>query len=215
MAQTMSDFELIVSDDGSTDDTEMVVTDLAKQDSRIQYIRSDTNRGVAWAIRNGVEASRCERFSLLSDDDEYRTAYLETLCHALDENQQYDMVYCGVYVEYWDSIFGGRAGENVIMALGSPHELPSRNVVWGFMAKRQMYNALGGWPTDLHVANDWHFFLKAYASGMNMIRIEDPLYVYRYWTGGHTFTDRLRQLNESDEIVRMYQEGLLDVRKKS
>lgn len=215
LSQTMTDFELIISDDGSTDDTQIVAQDLAIQDSRIQYIRNDENRGVAWAIRDGVEVSHCERFSLLSDDDEYRPTYLDVLYKALDDNPDYDMVYGGTYIEYWDSIFGGREGENVIMSLPYPHELPSRNVVWGFMAKRAMYDTLGGWPTQLRIANDWHFFLMAYASGMKFLRIEDPLYVYRYWTGGHTFTCRELQLNESDEVLRMYREGLLDVRQKS
>lgn len=215
LSQTMSDFELIISDDGSTDETPMVAQDLVNQDSRIQYIRSDENRGVAFAIRQGVEVSHCKRFSLLSDDDEYRPNYLEVLYKALDDNPEYDMVYGGVYVEYWNSIFGGREGENVIMNLAYPYELPDRNVVWGFMTKRAMYDALGGWPTALRIANDWHFFLMAYASGMKLLRIEDPLYVYRYWTGGHTFTDRKQQLDESDEVVRMYREGLLDMRRKS
>lgn len=215
LTQTEQDFELIISDDGSTDETPIVAQDLVKQDSRIQYIRSEENRGVAWAVRQGVEASHCDRFACLADDDEYKPTYLEVYSKALDENPEYDIVYGGVLVEYWNSIFGGREGESVIMSLAYPYELPSRNVVWGFMMKRASYDALGGWPTRFRIANDWDFFLMAYASGMKFLRIEDPLYVYRYWTGGHTFTDRKQQLEESDEVVRMYREGLLDVRKQS
>lgn len=212
MAQTMTDWELIISDDGSTDETPMLAADLARQDQRISVVRSETNRGVAWAIRRGVEASTSKRWCLLSDDDEYRPTYLEVLFKALDANPDYDMVYAGVWVEYWDTIFGGRAGQANEMPLAYPDELSHRNVVWGFMAERSMYDALGGWPTRFRIANDWDFFLTAYASGMRLLRISDPLYVYRYWVGGHTFTDRKLQLDESDQIMRLYRQGLMDVR---
>jgi hypothetical protein len=80
------------------------------------------------------------------------------------------------------------------------------------MANRSMYDALGGWPTRFKIANDWDFFLMAYASGMRLLRITDPLYVYRYWVGGHTFTDRKLQLDESNQIMELYRQGLMDVR---
>ena len=212
--QTMTDWELIISDDGSTDETPMLAADLARQDQRISVVRSEKNRGVAWAIRQGMEAATAKRFAFLSDDDEYRDTYLETLYTALDANPGYDMVYAGVWVEYWDTIFGGRAGQANEMPLAYPDELPYRNVVWGFMANRSMYDALGGWPTRFKIANDWDFFLMAYASGMRLLRITDPLYVYRYWTGGHTFTDRRLQLDESEGIRQLYMTGMMDVRKE-
>lgn len=212
MAQTMTDWELIISDDGSTDDTRMVADDLARQDARISVVGCDVNRGVAWAIRLGMEAATASRFACLADDDEYRPTYLETLGAALDANPDYDMVYAGAWVEYWDTIFGGQAGQANEMPLAYPDELPYRNVVWGFMAKRSMYDALGGWPTRFKIANDWDFFLTAYASGMRLLRITDPLYVYRYWVGGHTFTDRRRQLDESEGIRQLYMAGAMDVR---
>lgn len=210
--QTMTDWELIISDDGSTDETSMVAHDLALQHANVFLVRSEKNRGVAWAIRQGMEAATAKRFAFLSDDDEYRPTYLETLGAALDANPDYDMVYAGVWVEYWDAIFGGRAGQANEMPLAYPEELPYRNVVWGFMANRSMYDALGGWPTRFKIANDWDFFLTAYASGMRLLRITDPLYVYRYWIGGHTYTARRLQLDESDQIMELFRQGLMDVR---
>ena len=104
MAQTMTDWELIISDDGSTDETPMVAHDLALQHANVFLVRSEKNRGVAWAIRQGMEAATAKRFAFLSDDDEYRDTYLETLYTALDANPDYDMVYAGVWVEYWLSL---------------------------------------------------------------------------------------------------------------
>jgi len=212
VAQTMTDWELIISDDGSTDETPMVAHDLALSHDKVFLVRGETNQGVAWAIRRGMEAATAKRFAFLSDDDEYRPTYLETLYRALDDNPEYDMVYAGVWCEWRDTIFGGTAGRAQEMPLAYPEELPDRNVVWGFMANRSMYDALGGWPTRFRIANDWDFFLTAYASGMRLLRITDPLYVYRYWVGGHTFTDRKLQLDESDQIMQLYRQGLMDVR---
>ena len=212
MAQTMPDWELIISDDGSTDETPMVAHDLALSHDKVFLVRGEQNQGQAWAIRRGVEASTSKRWCLLSDDDEYRPTYLEVLFKALEANPGHDMVYAGVWVEWRDTIFGGTAGRAQEMQIAYPDDLPDRNIVWGFMAERAMYDALGGYPTRMSIAHDWDFFLTAYASGMRMLRITDPLYVYRYWVGGQTFTNRAQQLAESDQVQELYRKGLMDVR---
>ena len=48
LAQTFEDFEIVISDNHSTDATESICRDFAARDSRVRYHRSDKNRGVAW-----------------------------------------------------------------------------------------------------------------------------------------------------------------------
>lgn len=72
-AQTFTDWELIIVDDGSTDDTAMVVRDL---DPRIRYIYQD-NKGVSSARNTGLDQSRGQYIAFLDSDDEWLPHFLE------------------------------------------------------------------------------------------------------------------------------------------
>src|SRR5262245_7125063 len=69
LAQTLHDFEIIVVDDASKDDTERVLRHF--EDSRITLIRHEINRGVAAARNTGVENAKGKYFAFLDDDDEW------------------------------------------------------------------------------------------------------------------------------------------------
>src|SRR3989344_1865760 len=67
--QTHKDFELIVVDDGSTDNTRDIVVSFA--DGRIRYIKHESNKGVAEARNTGIGASRASLIAFQDSDDEW------------------------------------------------------------------------------------------------------------------------------------------------
>ncbi len=69
LAQTLQDFEIIVVDDASADDTQEVVGNL--DDGRIRYIRHEINKGVAATRNTGVLNSKGKYIAFLDDDDEW------------------------------------------------------------------------------------------------------------------------------------------------
>ena len=69
LQQTYSDWELVISDNGSTDATEDICRDYAEQDTRIRYHRSQSNQGAAWNFNRVFELSSGEYFRWLSHDD--------------------------------------------------------------------------------------------------------------------------------------------------
>ena len=73
--QTYQDFEIIVVDDGSADNTEEVVKSL--KDERIRYIKHDKNRGAAAARNTGIKATRGEYIAFQDSDDEWLPEKLE------------------------------------------------------------------------------------------------------------------------------------------
>ena len=89
LAQTEADFELIVVDDGSTDETDRVLAKI--HDSRIRLIRSEVNRGGNWARNRGVEASRAELVAFLDSDDSYLEHKLEVILSLFAEHPSIDV----------------------------------------------------------------------------------------------------------------------------
>jgi|KBSSwiStaDraftv2_1062776.scaffolds.fasta_scaffold19966_3 glycosyltransferase involved in cell wall biosynthesis len=81
LAQTLGDFEVLVVDDGSTDDTRRVVGGIG--DARVRLVSLPTNRGAAAARNAGIAAARGELISLLDSDDEYEPGFLEKTRAAL------------------------------------------------------------------------------------------------------------------------------------
>jgi glycosyltransferase involved in cell wall biosynthesis len=87
-AQTFRDFELVVSDNGSTDRTEEICRAYAAKDGRIRYFREEVNRGAAWNHNRVFKLSRGEYFKWASYDDLLGPGFLEKCVAVLDRNPQ-------------------------------------------------------------------------------------------------------------------------------
>ncbi|MEM4724269.1 MAG: glycosyltransferase family A protein, partial [Candidatus Hadarchaeum sp.] len=82
MAQTFADWEAIIVDDGSTDNTREVAAQFT--DSRVRYIYQD-NRGLAAARNTGIRAAQGEYLAFLDADDEWEPTFLEACVAALSQ----------------------------------------------------------------------------------------------------------------------------------
>ena len=87
LAQSFEDFEIIVVDDGSDDDTAAVVEALAAKDekSRVQLVRRE-NGGVSAARNSGIKASQGDYVCFLDSDDQWLPEHLAVLSDAIDRN---------------------------------------------------------------------------------------------------------------------------------
>lgn len=75
--QTYSNWELIVVDDGSTDNTKNIMEEFQRKDKRIKYIWQENFGGVSKPINTGLKASQGEYIATLEDDDEWLPEKLE------------------------------------------------------------------------------------------------------------------------------------------
>ncbi|MGM0591277.1 MAG: glycosyltransferase family 2 protein [Halobacteriota archaeon] len=93
LEQTYTDLELIVVDDGSTDDTEAVVG--AYDDDRLRYVPHETNRGANPARNTGIEAADGAYLAFLDSDDEWRPTKLGKQVERLEAaGDDWVAVYC-------------------------------------------------------------------------------------------------------------------------
>ena len=77
MAQTVTNWELLVLDDGSSDDTLIIAQRLAQADSRIRVLPNECNMGVAKTRNRGLDLCRGEYVALLDSDDVWYPQKLE------------------------------------------------------------------------------------------------------------------------------------------
>lgn len=93
IAQTVADWELIVIDDCSTDDTVQIVSAFVRQDSRIQLLTNAVNMGVAKTRNRGLDLCRGQYVALLDSDDYWKPRFLEKML-ARAEQTGADIIYC-------------------------------------------------------------------------------------------------------------------------
>src|SRR6202000_1115479 len=86
LGQTFEDFDLIISDNASTDDTGDICRRYLKQDSRVRYFRQPKNIGLSPNHNFCVEQSAAELFKWAAGDDLYARDLLEKCVAALDED---------------------------------------------------------------------------------------------------------------------------------
>ena len=89
LGQTYGDFELILSDDASTDGTTDICHHYAKQDLRIRYFRQPRNIGCSPNHNFVMQQARAELFKMASHDDLYARDLLKRCVDALDEFPQF------------------------------------------------------------------------------------------------------------------------------
>lgn len=96
LGQTFRDFELVMSDNGSTDRTEEICRSYVARDNRIRYYRGETNRGAAWNHNRVFELSRGEYFKWACYDDPCAPEFLEKCVAALDQDPSVVLCYTGI-----------------------------------------------------------------------------------------------------------------------
>jgi glycosyltransferase involved in cell wall biosynthesis len=100
LAQTLSDLELVISDNASTDRTAEICRDWAATDGRVRVVRNPENLGAAPNYNRTFALSRGRYFKWLAHDDRLRPGYLEATVAVLEADPT--VVLCNTTVDYID-----------------------------------------------------------------------------------------------------------------
>ena len=160
--QTYREIEVIIVDDGSTDNTEDVVRNIIK-DNRIKYIKLEINKGQSAARNIGVKESVGKYIAFQDSDDIWEEKKLERQIKKI-KHSAYSMVYCAYdYVTHGDNIVKvpeikdlGKLEGNIYESLCESNKIGTPMI----LVERQSFIDLGGFDESLRSLEDWDFVLR-------------------------------------------------------
>lgn len=171
--QTYTNWELIIVDDASTDDTPVRVAQYAATESRIRSVRHETNRKLPAALNTGFSLAKGEYLTWTSDDNCYRANALAEMVSFLISRPEVDVV----YTDYTVIDEAGNPIKSVVVA--PVEELVNRNCIGPcFLYRRTVQETLGSYAEDLYLAEDYDFWLRASAL-FQLQPLHKDLYLYR------------------------------------
>ena len=169
IAQTEKDWEAIIIDDGSTDDTYEVILPFLLSHPEIQYIKQD-NQGTVGAKNKGISCAKGEFITFLDSDDEYSPNHLESRKVILELNPKVEFLYGGVKV-IGNQYVPDRHDHSKQIHL-------SKCVIGGtFFIKREIALTFGGFK-PFAVGTDADLFERVSKTETVVLKTELPTYIY-------------------------------------
>lgn len=172
LAQTRAVDEIIVVDDGSTDDTRAAI---ARYGTRVRYVYQK-NAGLAASRNTGVRESRCEWVAFLDDDDEWVPEKIEKEANALAARPGSVLCYAQAlrlfpdgYSECFVPAPVHRLEKDVL--LGNPFTACS------VLVRKDFFDLAGGFNPALRCAEDWEFAARMIALRQKFVAIDEPLVI--------------------------------------
>lgn len=154
--QTYTNFELIIVDDGSTDETIPIITNI--QDNRVKVILSETNNGSSAARNIGLKEAKGEYICYLDSDNIWQNNYIGAIVGAFLELNDADAIYSGqMLYDYIDEEpFAFRFGSfnKSLLLNGNYIDLNC------FAHKKEVYDKIGGFNENLNRLVDWELILR-------------------------------------------------------
>lgn len=178
--QTYTDWEIILCDDGSTDNTASIANDYAMQyPNKIILIRNKENLGLNRTLNRCLELSKGEYIARMDGDDICVPERFETELRVLEQNR--DIAFVSSDMEFFDEsgVWGKISHPENPVAKDFAHGSPFCHAPC--MVRREAYEAVHGYSTEelfLRV-EDYHLWLKMYLAGFVGKNIHQPLYRMR------------------------------------
>jgi glycosyltransferase involved in cell wall biosynthesis len=167
LAQSLGSFEIIISDDGSSDDTLARARALAQTDPRIHVV-TGPNGGCSVARNRGIEAASGEYCVLLDSDDRLDPGYLEEMSAFIDRCPGFDIYSCNglrlMAEGRTEPFFGGpEYARETSWTLADL--IPVDRIFIMATLRRDLHTRVGGFRSDLRYAEDYDFWLRSLALG--------------------------------------------------
>lgn len=205
--QTLKEIEIIVVDDGSTDNSAQIVKEYAKKDNRIKYYRKE-NGGLSDARNYGLKQATAPYIAFLDSDDYVDVTMYEKMYKKAKKDES-DMVECNFIWKYPRHKHKNKKDIGKKYSNQSKMLERARVVAWNKLYKRELIEKTKvQFPKGL-IYEDIEFFYKLVPYIHTVSFIKEPLvyYVQRKKSIINTQTTRNRDIFKVfDNVVKYYQE---------
>lgn len=171
--QTYTNWECIIVNDGSPDNTHEVAQEWLAKDTRFKYIKID-NSGVSNARNVGIESAIGKFILPLDGDDKISIKYVELAVTKFLENDELTLVYCKARKF-------GDVDENWVLKDFSLQKLALDNMIFcTAMYKKEDWLQVGGYDVEMNFGlEDWEFWIALLKNKGKVFRLEEIGFYYR------------------------------------
>ena len=205
--QTYDNWELIIVDDGSSDQSGSIADEYANENNKIKVIHQE-NQKLPTALNRGFADAKGEYFTWISADNRFLPNFLEVMVDELKRKPKLDMVFGNQFLidENGDRILGHGWFEIPPNsgAVCFPPVTPMLNIVANntigaaFMYRAGADAVLGGYSPNLFLLEDYDYFMKMNSLfRIGHIRHKKPVYEYRFHRNSLTAKDDVLGITES------------------
>ena len=178
--QTYKDFELIICNDGSTNDCFEWAKEICNNDKRVRFISNDRNRGLAYTLNHCLSYAIGEYIARMDDDDISELNRFEKQVDFLDNNAEIDLV--GSNMNLFDEkrgVWGIRKYKEHVEAKDFLYRVAIAHPT--IMARKTAYEKVNGYRDirQTYRVEDYDIFMRMFSKGIKIYNFQEPLLNYR------------------------------------
>ena len=195
IAQTYKNWELLILDDCSTDETAEISKEYAEKDDRIKYILNEVNLRLPRNLNKGFSLAQGDYLTWTSDDNSYKPEAIEKMVDALESDAEAQFAYasCRIIDE------SGKEYEYIMVSENGRNAIVGSNPVGAcFLYTRKVYETVGDYNHELILVEDFDYWQRVFMN-FKTVAIPEILYKYRMHSDNLTSTMRKDQFNTNLE----------------
>lgn len=196
-SQVYKNIEVILVNDGSTDESHLKVQEIIKKKSLDFNYYVLENGGPSKARNFGASKAKGEYLLFLDADDKIHAEYISNAIHIFKSNSEINLIYADV------ELFGDEQGLWKLKDFKVPDFLLENCIPIFAIIKREHFIQVNGFDEQIKFAEDWELWIRIYLSFGGVYKIPEIMYYYRKTVSENSLTERMRLDNQID-LARLY-----------